>query len=80
MFRGTTAERVVRYGCRPVLVVKQNPSEPYARTLVATDLSEHAFAATRIAAELTAGGDVTILHAVQRPFTGLLSEESQTEE
>ena len=77
MFRGTTAERVVRYGNRPVLVVKRPPSAAYAKTLIASDLSEHSAKATRVAASLTPKGEMTILHAVQRPFTGMLSEADQ---
>lgn len=37
---GSTAERVVRKGDVPVLVVKQEASGPYRRALVATDLSD----------------------------------------
>jgi nucleotide-binding universal stress UspA family protein len=39
LFFGTTAEKVVRKGDRPVLVVKQAPQGPYRRVLVAVDFS-----------------------------------------
>ena len=77
LFRGTTAERVIRYGTRPVLVAKHAGDGPYKRVLVPTDLSAHAAQAARVAAQLAPGGEIVLLHAVQRPFTGLLSEETQ---
>jgi hypothetical protein len=38
---GTTAEKVVRKGDRPVLVVKRPTRGPYRRVLAATDFSDH---------------------------------------
>lgn len=77
LFRGTTAERVVRYGARPVLVVKDPASGPYRRVLVATDLSSHAEAAARTAAQLAPQGEVRLLHAIHRPFIAFLSRGDQ---
>jgi hypothetical protein len=37
LFRGTTAERVIRFGHRPVLVVKDVVAGAYRRAIVAAD-------------------------------------------
>lgn len=77
MFRGTTAERVVRYGARPVLVVKDPVTAPYRRVVVATDLSSQAEAAARIAAQLAPQGEIILLHALHRPFVAFPGRRDQ---
>lgn len=78
MFQGTTAERVVRYGRIPILVVKNSIAGPYQRALVAADLSSHARAATQMAARLVLStGVVQLLHVAHRPFVGFLSRDTQ---
>jgi nucleotide-binding universal stress UspA family protein len=42
MFIGTTADRVIRKGDVPVLVVNRRPTLPYRRPLLATDLEDAA--------------------------------------
>jgi nucleotide-binding universal stress UspA family protein len=79
MFQGTTAERVVRYGARPVLVVKDAVSGPYRRALVAADLSTHAHAAMGMAARLAPRGAVYLVHAAHRPFTAFLGRDTQNQ-
>jgi nucleotide-binding universal stress UspA family protein len=49
IFAGTTVERVMRHGHRPVLMVNQPPAGPYRHVLAATDLSEHSARALRAA-------------------------------
>jgi len=78
MFQGTTAERVVRYGRVPILVVKNSVAGPYQRALVAADLSSHARAAARMAARLVVPtGVVQLFHVAHRPFVGFLSRDTQ---
>ncbi len=77
LFRGTTAERVIRYGARPVLVVRDPVAGPYRRVVVPTDLSSHAEAATRTAARLAQQGEITLVHAVHRPFVAFLGRDDQ---
>lgn len=77
LFRGTTAERVVRYGIRPVLVVKEPVAGPYRRVLVATDLSPHAQSAATMAARLAPNGEVYLLHAIHQQFAGFLGRKDQ---
>jgi nucleotide-binding universal stress UspA family protein len=65
IFIGTTIERVIRLGCFPVLMVNQEPAQPYRTMLAAIDFSEHSAAALQRAMSLgmTAEGSVTLLHA-----------------
>lgn len=77
LFRGTTAERVIRLGTLPVLVVKDAVKAAYRRIMVAVDLSEHSHAAVSLAASLAPKGELRLLHACHRPFTAFLGRESQ---
>ncbi|MFM9849720.1 MAG: universal stress protein [Hyphomicrobiaceae bacterium] len=79
MFQGTTAERVLRYGRLPVLVVKDAVKGPYRRAVVAVDLSAHAQAAAGMAARLVPKGEVHLVHAARRPFTAFLGHETQNQ-
>ncbi len=76
-FRGTTAERVIRFGKVPVLVVKDAVFKPYRRALVAIDLSIHSRAATRMVARLIPGGELHLLHTVDLPFKTFLDRKGQ---
>ncbi|HXV50076.1 MAG TPA: universal stress protein, partial [Candidatus Binatia bacterium] len=49
---GTTAERVVRKGDRPVLVVKRAADAPYRRVVVGVDFSEDSRYALELALRL----------------------------
>jgi len=80
LFRGTTAERVIRFGRQPVLVVKDTPSAPYANALVATDTSAHATAASLLAAKFTCGGQMSLLHALQRPLLTAVSSTKKSDD
>lgn len=71
-FRGTTAERVVRFGGAPVLMVRDPVAGPYRRVVVPADLSLHARAALRLAARLAPQGEIHIVHATHAPFKGFL--------
>ena len=60
---GSTAERVVRSSVSPVLVVRQEPAEDYARVLVPVDFSEDAWAALMLARELAPKATLYLVHA-----------------
>ena len=78
MFQGTTAERVVRHGRIPILVVKNSMLGPYQHALIAADLSSHARAAACMAARLVIpAGVVQLLHVTHRPFVGFLGRGTQ---
>ncbi len=68
-FIGTTVERVVRRGRRPVLLVHQPAAGPYRRVLVATDFSATSARALRAALGmgLLEAAEVTLLHAHEGP-------------
>ena len=65
IFVGTSVERVMRQRIAPVLMVNAEPSRPYRRGLVATDLSEHSAYAFQVARELEIlpRGQVVVIHA-----------------
>lgn len=72
LFRGSTGERVIRFGTRPVLLVKQAPDAPYARVLVAVDFSPPARQALEYALANFADAELTLVHAFHTvPRTGM---------
>lgn len=77
-FVGSTAERVVRKGDVPVLVVKQEAKGPYRRALVATDLSDTARREADLALALLpdAAHELTLVHAYHVAFESWFGEGS----
>ena len=75
IFVGTTLERVMRYGRRPILMVHQPVAAPYRRVLAVTDFSEHSARALKAAERLglLAGVELDVLHAFEPPYTGALA-------
>lgn len=75
VFTGTTVERVMRTGSRPVLMVHREPQAPYHRLLAAIDLAEPSARALETARELglTAGRHLTLLHAFDPAPAGMLT-------
>jgi nucleotide-binding universal stress UspA family protein len=73
-FIGSTAERVVRRGQVPVLVVRLPPRVPYRRPAVALDLDEAAAAAIASLLRLlpTPRPAVAVIHALDPPYHGLI--------
>ena len=74
MFRGTTAERVIRTGNVPVLVVKAAAEGPYRRVVIGTDFSVHARRAMQLALRLASGAELYLVHAFLVPFAGILRD------
>jgi nucleotide-binding universal stress UspA family protein len=74
LFRGSTGERVLRFGARPVLVVKEQPSVPYVSVLAAVDFSPPCQRALEFAFKLVPDGQFQLVHAFDIPFRGLLLE------
>lgn len=60
---GSTAQKILRRSQRPVLVVRTPAATDYARVLVATDFSEPAREAARLAAMLCPVARLWLLHA-----------------
>ncbi len=65
LFLGTTAEKIVRKGRHPVLVVKKKGTEPYRRVVVAVDFSDASRGATLKALELAPRAEVHLIHAYE---------------
>ena len=68
---GSTMDRVLRHGRHAVLVVKQPARAPYARPLVAVDLSETSARALAYAMRLLPGATLGVVHAYQIPYAGI---------
>jgi universal stress protein E len=78
LFRGSTAERVLKTGNRPVLMVKQAVTGPYQRLMIATDFSASARSAVEFAlATFTVPKvELTLVHAYP-PRAGAASAADQ---
>ena len=68
VFVGTTAERVLRHGMTPTLVVKGPVAGPYRNILVAVDLSETSRKALLFARRLWPAVPATVLYVIDAPF------------
>ncbi len=71
---GTTLDEVVRFGDRPVLVVRQKPFTPYDRILVAVDFSPPSRQALEFALLLFPGAVFSVVHAWHIPFKGFMGD------
>jgi len=70
---GTTAERVVRKGSTPVLVVGPEPVRPYLRPVVAVDLSDVSRTVLELARRvLGTAVPLRLVHAYHPPFDGFM--------
>lgn len=72
MFRGTTAERVIRAGNVPVLLVKDRIVGPYGRVLIGVDFSVYSRRAIEFAVGFVPGGEFHLVHAFDVPFKGFM--------
>ncbi len=71
-FRGTTAERIIRGGGVPVLMVKDRVIRPYQKTIVGVDFSSYSHRAVEFAVKFVPGGEFHLVHAFGVPFEGFL--------
>jgi nucleotide-binding universal stress UspA family protein len=81
-FIGSTAERVLRGGQVPVLVVRLPPKSPYQRSALALDIDEAAPAAIALIERVlsAARAPATIIHAVDPPYHGLFYPSQSAED
>lgn len=77
LFVGTTIERVLRKGARPVLMVKDKPHEDYTRLLVGTDFSAGSSQALQVALKLLPSGTLHLVHSYEIPDTYIGDKISQ---
>lgn len=79
LFRGTTAERVIRLARSPALVVKKPCAAAYARIVVGIDLSVHSRRALEFAAAFAPQAEIYCVHASHEPFVAFLGDESRAD-
>ncbi len=82
MFIGSTAERVIRSGDLPVLVVSRKATRSYRRLLLAVDLEDTCRSVVGVALRAV-GPEVasaTMVHAYQVPFEGFMTPGARTGE
>ncbi|HEX7127899.1 MAG TPA: universal stress protein [Thermodesulfobacteriota bacterium] len=79
LFVGTTAERVLRLGDRPVLVVKRVPRNGYRRVLVPVDFSEASRLALDFALALAPTASIRVLHVVDPGLEPALRQTGATD-
>jgi nucleotide-binding universal stress UspA family protein len=72
LFLGSTPERVIRRGNRPVLLVKDRAAGPYRRVMVGLDFSVYSRRAIEFALRLVPRGEFSCVHAYDVPFRGFL--------
>jgi len=75
LFVGTTIERVIRKGRRPVLMVKNKAIVPYDNIISGIDLAPASRNAMRLALELFPKADFDIVHSYPLPHTGALARQ-----
>ncbi|MEQ8733486.1 MAG: universal stress protein [Rhodospirillaceae bacterium] len=73
MFRGTTAERVIRAAEAPVLLVKERYNAPYRKIMVGIDFSVYSRRAIEFAIRFAPKSQFHLIHAYDVPFRGFLS-------
>ncbi len=76
-FVGTTSERVLRRARRPVLVVRDEALIPYGRVAIGVDFSDAARRAVTAGARLSGDATFFLVHVLDAPFQGFISEESR---
>lgn len=69
MFVGTTVERVIRKGVRPVLMVRNKPRGSYENVLAGTDFSAGSRQALNVALELAPSSHFHLVHSYEIPDT-----------
>ncbi len=72
MFLGTTAERVIRAGNTPVLVVKERGKQPYKHIMIGVDFSVYSRRAVEFAVDFAPTAAFHLVHAYDVPFKDFL--------
>lgn len=80
LFRGTTAERVIRAARVPVLLVKDPMTKPYQRVMVGVDFSVYSKQATGFAESFVPQGVFHLVHAYDVPFSGFFYGQKKQSE
>jgi nucleotide-binding universal stress UspA family protein len=82
MFIGATAERVVRKGDVPVLVVNLEPTHPYRHPIIATDLEDSSRRTVDLALRVLGTNTklVNVVHSFHVPFEGFVTPSDSARE
>jgi nucleotide-binding universal stress UspA family protein len=76
---GSTTATLVAHASAPVLVVKKRGKSFYARIIVATDLSDASVAALETAMAWFQPSQITLYHAFDLPYQGLIEDKAAYE-
>lgn len=76
---GSTMDRVLRFGSRPVLIVKTPPAAPYQTIVVAVDFSEPSAQALEFALAIFPGAQFTLINALESSLSGFLTNAGSDE-
>lgn len=74
LFIKSTAEKLLRFSEKPVLIVKNATKEEYKTIVVGMDFSSHALKALYMALTLFPKAKVHVVHAYSLPFSGLVKD------
>ena len=77
---GSTTDRVLRFGSRPVLIAKTAPTKPYQDIVVAVDFSEPSAQALEFALAAFPGANFTLVNAVESSLSGILKGAGSDQE
>lgn len=80
LFIGTTIERIIRKGVKPVLMVKDVPTSDYKKVLLPTDFSIASQNVFEVATQLEAKATFNVLHVYDVPFAGFIKDEHTRDE
>ena len=67
LFVGTTVERVICKGIKPVLMVKEKPAGPYQSVMAAVDFTRESRSALRVSMELAPNAVFCAIHVYKTP-------------
>jgi universal stress protein E len=69
---GTTGERMLRAIQKPVLIVRNKPTEPYCGVLAAMDFSDASIGALHLAVRIAPNAHLAVLRVIDTHFDGLI--------
>ena len=71
LFVGTTIERVIRKGIKPVLMVSDKPQDDYKSIVIGCDFSDSSAKALEISIQIAPKSEAKIIHAFDFPNTSI---------
>jgi len=74
LFIKSTAEKLLRFSEKPVLIVKNATRAEYKKIVVGMDFSDHSLKALHMALTMFPAAKVHVVHAYSLPFRGLVKD------